>query len=340
VRQQRIVTDTRPRVVVLNDFPPGYYADVPQALAPLDGRAEIVVHDRLAESSDELADWLAGAYAAIDIRAKSTIDAALLARLPELRVLVVRGTMAPLIDVDEATRRGILVCNTPYQSTEAVSEFALGLVFAALRRIPLMDRRMRRGEWQSDRGFVLRGRRLGVVGLGMIGQAMCRLGAGIGMEVVAWTQTPDPERAASCGATLCDLDTLMQTSDVISVHLRLSSRSRGLLGRRELFLMKPGAVFVNTARAGLLDEQALIELLQEGRVCAGLDVFATEPLPTDHPLTKLDNVVLAPHAAWATDDVYVDRALVPVQNVASALVGAPQNVMNPAALEHPHWQIR
>lgn len=328
----------RPRVVILNDLPPGYYAELPHLLDPLHARAEVQIFNREASSPDELADWLAGASAAIDIRALSRFDAALLERLPALRALVIRGTTAPLVDLEAAGRLGVAVSNTPYQSTEAVSEFALALLFAATRHIPTMHQRLQRGEWREERGFLLRGKTLGVIGLGEIGQAMARLGRAIGMRVLVWSPTWDPARAESCGGELVDLDTLLRTSDAVSLHLRLSDRTRGMIGRRELALLKDGAVLVNTARAGVTDEQALIEELRSGRICGALDVFGQEPIPPDHPLLGLENVILTPHAGWATREVYESRSRVPVELVLAALDGRPLNVMNPAALGHPAWR--
>lgn len=331
---------TLPRVVVINDVPPSYYEAEPHTLEPLQGRAAVTIKQAEATSADELADWLADAWAVIDIRARSTFDSAMLARLPKLRVIVVRGTTAPLIDVEQATRRGVLVCNTPYQSTAAVSEFSLALMMDAARRVTKMDRALRAGIWNSNdnKGFIIAGKTLGVVGLGMIGQAMCRLGVALGMTVLSWTPSMDLSRAEACGSTLVSLDTLMSTSDVVSIQLRLSDRTRGVIGRRELALMKDGAVFVNTARGKLVDEAALIDELVSGRIVGALDVFEEEPISPDHPLLGLDNVVLTPHAGWATNEVREDRARVPVENVLAALSGTPQNVMNPSALEHANWR--
>ena len=327
-----------PRVVVLNDLEPGYYAEFPDTLNPLAGLAAVEVHTQQASSSEHLAEWLRNAWAAIDIRARSMFDAELLQQLPDLRVIVVRGTTAPLVDLASATQRGILVCNTPYQSTEAVSEYALALLLAAVRRIPLMDARLRRGEWQSRRGFIIRGKILGVIGLGMIGQAMSRLARGVGMRVLAWTPSADAARAAACGAELVELDALLRTSDAVSLHLRLSERTRGIVGRRELALLKDGAIIVNTARAGLVDEAALIDELRGGRLVGALDVFGQEPLPPNHPLLGLDNVIVTPHAAWATDEVRRSRAELPVDNIVAALSGRPRNALNPAVLEHAAWR--
>lgn len=322
----------------MNDWAPGYYTEVPWTLEPLAGRAEVTIYKRAAASVKELVGWLSNTYATIDIRARSIFDAELLASLPNLRVLVIRGTTAPRVDTDAATRRGILICNTPYQSTTAVAEFALGLLLAAMRRIPLQDRHMQQGEWRVARGALLRGKTLGVIGLGMIGQEMCRLGQALGMHVLGWSPTFDPVRAATCNADLVELDTLLRNAHAVSLHLRLSARTRQILGRRELALLRDGAIFVNTARGALLDEAALIDELRRGRLIAALDTFTQEPLPADHPLLGLDNVLLTPHAAWATDEVVADRARVPIENVVAALAGHPRNVMNPAALEHPNWQ--
>jgi phosphoglycerate dehydrogenase-like enzyme len=329
---------TLPRVVVVNDVPPAYYEVAPNALRPLDGLAQVTVHTSEASSCEELIDWLHEAWAVIDIRARSAFDASVLARLPLLRVLVIRGTTAPLVDIDQATRQGVLVCNTPYQSTQAVSEYSLALLFAAVRHIPSMDARMRRGEWQSTNGFLIAGKTLGVIGLGMIGQAMCRLGHAVGMRVLAWSPTPDPARAAACDSQLVELDTLLRTADAVSVHLRLSETTRGAIGRRELGLLKEGAIFINTARGKLVDEAALTDELRSGRIFGALDVFSDEPIGKDHPLLGLDNVILTPHAGWATDEVRDSRAQVPVDNVVAALHGQPQNVLNSAALDHPLWQ--
>lgn len=326
------------RVVVLNDRPPGYYAEHPHTLEPLTQRAHVRVFDREAGTPDELVGWLAEAWAAIDTRALSRLDAAVLERLPSLRVLVVRGTTAPLVDVKAASRLGVAVCNTPYQSTESVSEFAIALLLSAARHIPLMHLRLQRGEWRDRLGFQIAGSTLGVVGLGMIGQATARLGRALGMRVLVWSQTNDPERIAACGGEGTDLDSLLRKSDAVSLHLRLSERSRGIIGRRELALLRDGAILVNTARAGLIEEAALVDELRSGRIVGALDVFEEEPLPAGHPFIGLENVVLTPHAGWATREVHESRARVPVDLVLAAMEGRPVGVMNPAALEHPAWQ--
>jgi phosphoglycerate dehydrogenase-like enzyme len=338
---QAIDMDRKPlhQVVILNDFPPGYYAERPEALAPLSDCAEIRIYNREAASPAELSGWLASATAAIDIRSRTRFDAALLECLPRLRVLVVRGTTAPLVNLEAASRLGVVVCNTPYQSTVSVSEFAIGLLFAAVRRIPLMHGRLQRAEWHAERGFELRGKTLGIVGLGMIGQETARLGRALGMRVLVWSPTRDEARAASCGGEIADLDDLLKASDVVSLHLRLSDTTRGIIGKRELGLLKDGAILINTARSGILDEQALIDELRSGRIMGAIDVFGKEPIAADHPLLGLDHVIVTPHAAYATRDVIEERTRVPIGLVKAALSGRPNNVMNPAALEHPAWRL-
>ena len=274
----------------------------------------------------------------IDIRARSEFGGALFDRLPDLRVVSIRGTTAPLVDEDEATERGILVCNTPYQSSNAVAEMAMALLMAANRRITVMHNRVQAGTWKGERGIELKGKTLGVIGLGMIGQIMCRLGAGVGMRVIAWSPTWDPARAAGCGAELMrTLDELLPASDAISLHLRLSDSSRGTLGKREFSLLKDGAIIVNTARAGLYDEGALIDELKSGRLIAGLDVFAQEPVPLDHPLKGLDNVIMTPHSGANTQEVAEERGRTPAENIEGALNGTPVNVLNVDTLKHSNW---
>ncbi|MBI4212718.1 MAG: D-2-hydroxyacid dehydrogenase family protein [Chloroflexi bacterium] len=328
----------RPRIVVINHSRGGFYDEFPYLLDGLRERTDLEVFGDDANTLDELAGRLAGAYGVIDIRARSEFGDQLFDRLPHLRVISIRGTTAPLVDEDAATERGILVTNTPYQSSNAVAEMSLALLLAANRRIPLVHNRIQAGKWQGQRGIELKGKTLGVIGLGQIGQIMCRLAAGIGMRVIAWSPTWNPARAAGCGAELVrDLDDLLRASDAISLHLRLSDSSRGTLGRRELSLLKNGAIVVNTARAGLYDEGALIDELKSGRLIAGLDVFSQEPVPEDFPLKGLDNVIMTPHSGANTQEVAEERGRTPAQNLEGALDGRPINVLNVDVLEHPFW---
>jgi D-3-phosphoglycerate dehydrogenase len=248
-------------------------------------------------SRDETIALLADAAFAMNDHTK--MDHELLAACPSLKSIVFLGTgAASFIDLAAAERLGIRVRAYGGYGDQSVAEHAVALMFAAGRQIALMDRALRRGHWETLNGIELAGKTLGVVGTGGIGKAMVRLGAGLGMRVIAWNRSGVPDDLP-CEAV--ELDTLLAEADVVSLHLSLNEGSRGLIDRRRVGLMQPGAILINTARGAILDEPALVDALQEGRLGhAGLDVFADEPLPENHPLTRLDNVTLTAHAAFMT----------------------------------------
>ncbi len=322
------------KIVIPDDFPP-VYGEEPDALAPLRAYGEVAVYGSRAADRAELLSRLEGADVAINVRAYTVFDAPLLAALPTLRLISILGTGTDNVDLRAAAEQGVVVTNTPGASTYSVAELAFALMLAAARHVPLADRRLRGGEWHHTKGLELHGKTLGVVGLGLIGQAMASMGAGFGMRVLAWSFRADAERARACGARLVELDELLRQADVVSLHLRASSEASGLIGRRELSLMKPTAILVNTARGALVDEEALAEALRAGRLfAAGLDVYQGEPLPADSPLRGLDNVVLSPHAGWVTDEASRRLVRMPVDNIIAYLEGRPQHVVNPVALQH------
>lgn len=230
----------------------------------------------------------------------TNMDEALLAACPHLRSIVFLGTgAASYIDLAAAGRLGIRVRAYGGYGDQSVAEHALALMLAAGRRIAPMDAAIRRGTWEPLNGIEFAGKTLGVIGTGGIGRAMIRLGAGIGMKVVAWNRS-GVSRDLPCEEVA--LEHLLRTADVVSVHLVLNDETRGFLGRERLSKMRPDAIFINTARGAVVDETALAELLHDRRIgAAGLDVFAEEPLPADHPLIGLDNVTLTAHAGFATD---------------------------------------
>ena len=229
----------------------------------------------------------------------TTLDAALLAACPRLKAIVFLGTgAASYIDLAAAERQGIRVRAYGGYGDQSVAEHAVALMFAAARRLAAMDRAIREGHWEPLNGIELAGRTLGVIGTGGIGKAMVRLGAGLGMRVLAWNRSGAP---ADLPCRAVELEELLRTSDVVSLHLVLNEHTRGFLDARRIGLLKPGAILINTARGALLDEAALVAALEAGRVGhAGLDVFRDEPLPADHPLARLPNVTLTAHAAFAT----------------------------------------
>jgi phosphoglycerate dehydrogenase-like enzyme len=251
-----------------------------------------------------------------------------LAALPRLRMATVCGIGTDSFDLAAARERGIVVCNIPGKTAPIVAEHAFGLMLAAAKRAHFQTAELKAGRWTRMDNVYLHGKRLGVVGTGAIGAIMARLGRAIGMDVVAWTFSPSPARAAELGVRYVTLDELLSTADVVSIHVRLSAESRGLIGAREIGLLKPGAILVNTARGPVVDTDALIAALHAGRVAgAALDVFDTEPLPPGHPLLSCAQVVLTPHNADQTPEGMDLLNAGVVDNVIAFLKGRPQNVV-------------
>jgi D-3-phosphoglycerate dehydrogenase len=247
----------------------------------------------------EVIEALCGAAAAVHFQTKLTEP--ILAACPGLRRIVFLGTgVSSWVDLPAAERRGIRVRRVRGYADRTVAEHAIALAFACARRVASMDREIRGGTWRTDSLFELAGKTLGIVGLGGIGRATARLGAALGLRVIGWNRGPVPEDVP------CErrpLDEVLSEADIVSVHLGLNDETHGILDRRRLQLLKRGAVFINTARGALVDQAALTELLREGRIAAaGLDVFAEEPLPAGHPLTRLANVTLTAHAAWMSPE--------------------------------------
>jgi D-3-phosphoglycerate dehydrogenase len=316
------MTPSSPLIVVPDDAPP--VLGPSPALDRLRGCGEVRYFDSLPGTEDRLLERIAGAEIVINVRSSTRFPASVFARCPGLRMLSIWGTGIDNIDLAAAARHGVTVTNTPAVSAVSIAEHTLALMLAVARKIPATDASVRAGEWRRGGYSQLHGKTLGIIGLGAIGRRFARLGEGIGMRVIAWTMHPNP----ALGFELVELDTLLRTADVVSLHLRLSDQTRGFLGARELALMKPGAIFVNTARGPIVDEAALLAALKEHRLGgAGLDVFDTEPLPPGHPVTQLDNVVLSPHSAGITPEALEAGLQLAVENVRLFLAGAPQNVV-------------
>jgi phosphoglycerate dehydrogenase-like enzyme len=252
---------------------------------------------------------LRGFDAILANRERTRFTSALLQQLPDLRIIAQTGNHAYHIDLAAAEERRIVVAKAAGGFSRSAGELAIGLMMAAMRQIPAADRAVKEGRWPTPMTRVLRGKTLGIVGLGHVGRHVARIAAAFEMDVLAWGRRLTEEAAASAGAKRRDLDDLMRASDVVSIHATLSDETRGLLDARRLALMKPTAYLVNTARGPIVDEQALCAALAAGRIAgAGLDVFDQEPLPPSHPLTRLSNVVLTPHLGWPTDEMYAQFA--------------------------------
>lgn len=319
------------RIVIPDDFPPAYSGQ--PEIDELRRLGAVVVYDTKAADRDELLRRLDGAQVVLNVRSYTQFDADTLAALPTLALIAVFGTGTDNIDLEAAARLGVAVCNAPGANARSVAEHALALTLAVARAIPAHEHALRAGQWRHFEGPELEGKTFGVVGLGAIGQQAARIATAFGMHVVAWSPTRDENRARGCGAELVELEELLRRADVISLHLAATERTRGIIGARELAMLKRSAILINTARGALIDEQALVTALRERRIFgAGLDVFVEEPLPAGHPLTTLDNVVLTPHAGWVTREARERLLRRPVENIAAFLAGRPQHIVNPAAL--------
>ncbi len=246
------------------------------------------------------------------------------AAAPPLEIIAFSGIgVGSFVDLGKARRLGVTVCNTPGYADNAVAEHALALLLAVARQVPRLDRAMRNGVWdQASAGFELCGKTLGVVGHGGIGARMAALGRALGMTVLAWTRRPDRQP----GVAFTDLDDLLARSDVVSLHAAASPESHHLLDAARLDLMKPGAVLINTARADLVDEEAMILRLGDGRLrAAGLDVYGQEPVAEGHPLLALDNVVCSPHMGYSTPEAITAILDLAIDSLAGYFAGSPVN---------------
>jgi phosphoglycerate dehydrogenase-like enzyme len=313
------------KIAVLDD-----YQNVALDFADWDSLgAEIEVFDEHIADTDELVRRLDGCEVVVAMRERTRFDAGLLRRLPALKLLVSTGKRNAAIDVGAAQEQGVVVCGTGYLPEPTV-EHTWALILAAARNLPVEERSVRDGGWQRGVGTGLHGRTLGLLGLGRLGAKVAAIGQAFGMATIAWSQNLTADRAAEHGVTAVSKDELFRHSDVLSVHLVLSRRTRGLVGATELGEMKPGAILVNTSRGPIVEERALLEALREHRIgCAALDVYDTEPLPVDHPLRTAPNTVLTPHIGYVTDNVYSVFYSDAVEDIAAYLAGEPIRVMTP-----------
>ncbi len=323
-------------IVIPDDYPPAY-AGQPE-LSHLRDLGDVRLYADRASDPQELVERLSGAQFMVNVRAYTTIDADLLSQLPKLCMIAVFGTGTDNIDLQAAAALGISVTNAPGANARSVAEHSIALILAVARAIPQHDRLLRGGLWQHVDGVELQGKTLGVIGMGNIGREVAAMGAALGMRVVAWSRTHNSDRAERAGASLMELDELLRSADVVSINIALSDSTRGMIGERELGLMRRDAILVNTARGALVDEPALVKSLAEHRIRgAGLDVFEAEPLLPNSPLLRLDNVVVTPHSGWVTDDARKRVLAMPVHNIAEFIAGRPANVVNPESLAHSRW---
>jgi phosphoglycerate dehydrogenase-like enzyme len=270
----------------------------------LDGRAAVsVFNDHLADA-DAVVERLKAFDVLCVMRERTPLPRATIERLPRLKLIVSTGARNAAIDTAAAAERGVAVAFTGYTSAPTI-EMTWAMILAASRHVVAENLAFRRGGWQQGIGVGLAGKTLGVLGLGRVGGAVAKVGAAFGMKVITWSPHMTPERAAEGGAAAVSKQELLRQSDVLTIHMVLSPKTRGLLGADELALMKPTSLLVNTSRGPLVDEAALVAALTSRRIgMAAIDVFDVEPLPADHPLRSLENVLGTPHIGYVADDLY------------------------------------
>ena len=322
----------KPRLVIPDDIN-GAYASSAE-LDRLRAAAEVTIHGNRAGDEAELMGRIRDAHVVLSFRPAFTrFPRPVLQAAHELRMICISGTGTEDVDVAAATERAIAVTNVVGSANRGVAELALAFMFALARHVPAQDRSIRRGEWAGREGIELGGKVLGIIGISGISSELAPLARALGMQVVSWSRNNDPARAQAIGARAVAFDDVLAQADIVSLHVRLSDATRNMIGAAQLARMKRGALLINTARGGLVDEPALLAALRSGQLAGtGLDVFATEPLPKGHPLLAMDNVVMTPVSAWNTADASRRMIRQSIDNVMGFLSGRPINVVNPAAL--------
>ncbi len=315
------------RIAVLDD-----YQGVAQAFADwsaLPDDAEVVLFREAIGHEDAVAERLQDFEIICAMRERTPFPATLLRRLPNLKLLVTTGMRNASIDLEAAGACGVMVCGTA-SPAHATAELAMGLVLALARGIVSEAQSVRAGGWQVGVGRDVRGATLGIIGLGRLGGTVARMAEGFGMRLVAWSQNLTEARAAECGATLLTKEQLLAEADFVTIHLRLSDRSRGLIDRAALSLMKADAYLINTSRAPIVDTEALVDALRTKQIAgAALDVHDEEPLPPDAPLRQIENLLLTPHIGYVTRETYEVFYRETVEAVAAYLAGNPVRVLTP-----------
>jgi len=313
-------TESTVKVAILDDY---QNAALQMAdWSPLAGRATITVFNDHLDDPDALATRLAPFEVVCVMRERTPLTRAILERLPRLKLIASTGFVNASIDIQAARERGLAVAHTGYESTPTI-EMTWALILASARHVAAESASVRSGEWQRSIGNDLKGKTLGVLGLGNIGGEVARIGQAFGMRVIAWSENLTAEKAAAAGAEHVQKNELFRQSDVLTIHLILSRRSRRLVGAAELALMKPTAWLVNAARGPIVDEGALISALREHRIAgAAVDVFDVEPLPIDHPYRSLDNMLATPHIGYVSQNLYRTFYGDTVKNIVAWLDGS------------------
>jgi phosphoglycerate dehydrogenase-like enzyme len=301
----------------------------------LNGRLEVESFQKHIEDIDELVAALEPFDAVMLMRERTKFPRAVIERLPNLKLIVTAAMWNAIIDMDAATERGIYVCGTG-DVGNLTAELTLGLMIALARHIPSEERELRAGRWQVRMGEGLKGKTLGILGLGALGRQVAGFGHALGMNVLAWSQNLTDAAAREGGATRVDKDELLARSDFVTIHLKLSDRTRGLVDAGSLALMKPTAYLINTSRGPIVDEKALYQVLKAKKIAgAALDVYSTEPLPLNDPIRSLDNVIILPHLGYVTKENWQRFYGDTLEDVEAFMARKPIRALN--APTSPRW---
>jgi D-3-phosphoglycerate dehydrogenase len=287
-------------------------------------RVDLTVFEKPFKSEGEAAAALKDFDIILAMRERTAFPRAMFDKLPNLKLMITAGMRNAAIDFEAAKDHNVVLCGTNF-ARDPTAPLTMGLILELTRKIGRENARMHAGEpWQIHMGMEIEGRTLGVIGLGKLGTKVAKLAQAFGMNVIAWSPNLTPEKCAEAGVSYATKEDLFRTADVITIHVVLGPRSRGLVGKEDLLRMKPTAYIVNTARGPIIDETALLEVLQQKKIAgAGIDVFSIEPLPVDHPFRKLDNMVITPHLGYSTEEVFRGHYTQMVEGIDAWLKGEP-----------------
>ena len=321
------------KIAILDDFEQ-IAATVP-AYAKLQTRADITVLSERLDSSEKIVTTLKDFDALLLMRERTFFSDSEYSQLPKLKFISQTGRTTVHLDIANATKRGIAISGTASDSGATTKELTIGLILALARKIPQVNQRMRQERWPAVTGRMLEGKTIGVLGLGRIGNEVARIMKAFNTRVLGWSRSLTPERAAQVGAEAVSMETLLKDSDFVTVHVHFNDQTRGLIGVKEIALMKRGACLVNTGRGPIINESAMLDALASGQLGGvGLDVYDQEPLPMDHPLRRFDNAILMSHRGYATVEILTERYEQALTNLCDYLDGKPLTLLNKNVVPH------
>jgi phosphoglycerate dehydrogenase-like enzyme len=330
--KDQTMSEKRFHVAILDDFEK--LADTVPAYEKLKARADVTILRERLDSPEKIEQVLAGMDALLLMRERTYLSDHEYSRLPSLKFISQTGRTTRHLDLPSATKHGIAVAGTPADNGTSTKELTIGLILALLRKIPQVNLRMREESWPPLAGRLLEGKPVGVLGFGRIGQEVARILKAFDARVLAYARTLTAEKAGQIGAECVPMENLLKESDVVTIHVPLNANTRGMIGDKELAMMKPGALLVNTARGAIVSETAMLKALATGHLGGvGLDVFEIEPLPMDHPLRRFDNAILLSHRGYATVEVLQERYEEAITNILNFIEGKPVNLHNPEVLK-------